>query len=93
VYVHALEEISGAPVAHFGFQFSAIPQEVGESISNDVRARLSRRLDAALGELSLDPPALAKSAHDCLYCGYRAAGWCEGVPELAVTAIEPIAIQ
>jgi CRISPR/Cas system-associated exonuclease Cas4 (RecB family) len=91
VYVRALEEISGTPVAQFGFQFSAIPKEVGESISNEVRARLSQRLDAALGELAVDPPALAKSAHECRYCGYRTAGWCAGVPELAVSAIEPLA--
>ena len=91
VYVRALEEISGAPVDHFGFQFSAIPREVGETISNDVRARLSHRLDAALAELALDPPTLAKSAHECRYCGYRTAGWCPGVPELAVSVIEPVA--
>jgi len=90
VYVRALEEIAGAPVAHFGFQFSAIPQEVGESISNEVRARLAQRFDAALGELALDPPTLAKSARDCRYCGYHSAGWCKGVSALAVTAIEPV---
>jgi len=88
VYVRALEEIAGAPVAHFGFQFSAIPKEVGESISNEVRARLAQRFDAALGELALDPPTLAKSARECRYCGYHSAGWCKGVSALAVTAIE-----
>jgi ATP-dependent helicase/nuclease subunit A len=88
VYVRALEEISGMPVAHFGFQFSAIPKEVGESISSDVRARLSQRLDATLGMLTVDPPTLAKSAYECRYCGYHSAGWCAGVPELAVSALE-----
>ncbi|MBK5186673.1 MAG: UvrD-helicase domain-containing protein [Gemmatimonadaceae bacterium] len=84
VYVRALEAIGGAPVADFGFQFSAIATNVGGSITERERAALDERLAATLEELRVRPPTLAKSADECRYCGYLSAGWCPGVAELAI---------
>ena len=87
VYVAALEGIGGVRVAEFGFQFTAIATQIGGAITDDARAALAARLRATLKELDANVPSLAKSANDCRYCGYRAVGWCPGVPEIAIAAL------
>ena len=88
VYVNAIDAITGGRVADFGFQFSAIAIQIGGPIAPDARVVLDERLAAALKQLDLEPQPLARSANDCRFCGYRAVGWCPGVPALAVAAIE-----
>ncbi len=87
VYVAALEGIGGRPVAAFDFQFTAIATQIGGSLTDESRAALSARLRATLKELDVEPPSLAKSANDCRHCGYRAVGWCPGVPAIAIAGL------
>ncbi|MEP7087668.1 MAG: UvrD-helicase domain-containing protein [Gemmatimonadota bacterium] len=87
VYIAALEDIGGARVADFGFQFTAIATRIGGALTDESRAALSARLHATLRALDVEPPALAKSANDCRFCGYRAVRWCPGVPEIAITGL------
>lgn len=69
VYSAAAARISGLPVSRFVFHFThgGVSVEAGEGD------------EPALDHVGVGEPALATDARECAGCGYRAAGWCEGV--------------
>jgi ATP-dependent helicase/nuclease subunit A len=78
VYVAALEAIGDVPVSRFAFQFSRAAVQVSEPVSDATRALGQAALAAVFGEV--DAGAARPTAHpaECRFCGYRAAGWCDG---------------
>jgi ATP-dependent exoDNAse (exonuclease V) beta subunit len=79
-YVTAAGAIGGEPVARFAFQFSSVAQQVSEPMTEERRSSSRATLAGLLERIGSDAPALTSHAQDCNYCGYRAAGWCAGVP-------------
>jgi len=80
VYVEAAGAVSGLPVAEFGFQFSKAGVQVRTVVSDAERAMASERVGRVLDGIERGDDALTEHPHECCFCGYREAGWCEGVP-------------
>jgi ATP-dependent helicase/nuclease subunit A len=96
LYVAAAEAIGGEPVSRFAFQLSRPPEQLSAPITPELREAGKRRLRALAERMDAEaasPAARRMAVHpaECRYCGYRSAGWCEGVkaPETAEQCAEP----
>lgn len=78
-YVSAIEAVGGRPVVAFGFQFSRAGVQVAEVVTPELRARAAAQLGATLEAIEAGEWGLTASRTECWFCGYRRAGWCEGV--------------
>jgi ATP-dependent helicase/nuclease subunit A len=80
VYVAAAEAIGAQNVARFAFQFSRAGVQVSEPISATARRQAAEELEAVFRALQTGAPELTSFPHECRFCGFRAVGWCPGVP-------------
>jgi hypothetical protein len=80
VYAAALSDIGGMPVERFAFLFSKPGVEVSEPVGDAARAEAGAEIGRMLVEMGEEAPALTQHPWECRYCGYKAVGWCEGVP-------------
>ncbi len=88
LYVAAAEAIGGEPVSRFAFQFSRAGEQVSVPLTPALREAGRARLRVLTGRMEQDAPApgarpLTTHPHECRYCGYRSAGWCEGAAQPA----------
>ncbi len=86
VYVAAAGELTGLPVASFGFQFSRPGiqlRTVGGEVASGAAAERFLRTASRIGR---GVPTLATDPAHCVHCGYRAAGWCPGVAPVGAGA-------
>jgi hypothetical protein len=90
LYVAVAEAIGGEPVSRFAFQFSRAATQVSEPVTQELREQGRARIRALAERMDAEaasPAARRMAVHpaECRYCGYRSAGWCEGVraPETA----------
>jgi ATP-dependent helicase/nuclease subunit A len=79
VYVGAVEGVSGREVAEFGFLFSRAGAYVSEELTHEVRVAGVRGVDEMVAGIEAGERGLTASPVECRFCGYRRAGWCEGV--------------
>lgn len=79
VYVTALEALARRPVTRFAFHFSMARTQVGGLLSAEERAAAGSAVRAVIERIGVGEPALTAFPAECRFCGYREAGWCEGV--------------
>ncbi|MGH7625537.1 MAG: UvrD-helicase domain-containing protein [Gemmatimonadaceae bacterium] len=83
VYVAAAEGISGLPVHRFAFHFTASDTQLGATLTEEDRAHARNQfVQRTTAAVQPDPP-LTRFPHECTFCGYRKAGWCEGLEPVA----------
>ncbi len=78
-YVRATEAIAGQPVTRFVFHFSRAGGAVEVPITAASRDAGIRRIGRLVQLTGTGGATLTSHPGDCRYCGYRTAGWCEGV--------------
>lgn len=78
VYISAVEGIGGIPVTTFAFQFPKAGQ-IAESVTGQMRSDANARFVTACDQIAAGASPLTSHPEECIYCGYRKAGWCEGV--------------
>jgi ATP-dependent helicase/nuclease subunit A len=79
VYVRAVEAVGGRDVAEFGFHFSGAGLHIAEPVTAAVRAEAGAAVSRALDVIEAGERGMTASPQECRFCGYRKAGWCEGV--------------
>lgn len=80
-YVRAVEgAVEGGSVRAFGFLFSGAKVNVARPVDSDGRRTMLMQLQLALSEVQTGSRDLTVFAAECQWCGYLAAGWCEGAP-------------
>jgi ATP-dependent helicase/nuclease subunit A len=80
VYLAAAKAIGGLPVNRFGFHFSRPGVQVAGSIDAVEAEAATERFHSTADEIGVGVPALAEDPAHCVRCGYRAPGWCPGLP-------------
>jgi len=78
VYVGAAEAIAGRPVERFAFQFSRAAVQIGERITDDVRAEMRAHVRERVQRIGQGSPPVTPHAGECRFCGYMKVGLCEG---------------
>ena len=78
-YARAVEEISGAPVGSFAFQFAGEGAHVGGGRTDADRTEDEGALYALIQLARRGARELTRFPAECRFCGYREAGWCAGV--------------
>ncbi|HEY9504516.1 MAG TPA: ATP-dependent DNA helicase [Gemmatimonadales bacterium] len=79
VYVGALEAVSGLSVKSFAFHFSSAGEQIGGSVTDELRSAGALEVSQALEAMGGDAPALTRYPTECRWCGYRKEKWCPGV--------------
>jgi ATP-dependent helicase/nuclease subunit A len=79
VYVGAVEALAGREVASFAFHFSRAAAHVAQPITPELRAAGAAGVAGMLDAIEAGERSLTRNARECVFCGYRKAGWCEGV--------------
>ena len=79
VYVGALEAVSGLSVKSFAFHFSSAGEQIGGSVTDELRSAGALEVSQALEAMGDDAPALTRYPTECRWCGYRKEKWCPGV--------------
>lgn len=79
VYVCAVEGVSGREVGEFGFLFSGAGEYVPDAVAPELREAAVRNVAVALADIEAGERGLTAAPVECRFCGYRQAGWCEGV--------------
>lgn len=80
VYVTAAEAIGGQDVGRFAFQFSRSGVQISDPITAPARRQALEDVERRLRGMRIGAPDLTDHPHECRFCGYRAVGWCPGVP-------------
>lgn len=78
-YVTAAEAITGTRVGRFVFQFSRAGRPSERRMDDALRADALGRLGTLVQLTGAGAASLTTHPNDCRSCGYRTAGWCEGV--------------
>ena len=78
-YVTAAEAISGGPVGRFVFQFSRAGRPSEARVDDAMRAAAMAQVGKLVQLTGAGADSLTTRPNDCRSCGYRTAGWCEGV--------------
>jgi ATP-dependent helicase/nuclease subunit A len=78
VYTGAVEAVSDRPVAAFAFHFSRTGEHLAEPVTRAEREHGARILAEILAAIEAGERGLTANPHECRFCGYRQAGWCEG---------------
>ncbi|HEY6826559.1 MAG TPA: PD-(D/E)XK nuclease family protein, partial [Gemmatimonadaceae bacterium] len=92
-YSAAVEAITEAPVASFGFQFAGTGMFVGGARTNEQRELDSVALDRLIQLARAGERRLTAFPAECEFCGYRQAGWCAGVSPAPVVAEQALAAE
>lgn len=79
VYIGAVEGVTGREVGEFGFLFSRVGEYVAAEVTAEMRGEGAGRVDELLGAIEAGERELTATLVECRFCGYRQAGWCEGV--------------
>jgi len=79
VYVGAVEAVSGREAEEFGFLFSRAGEYVAERVTGELRNGAALRVQELVAAIEAGDRGLTANAVECRFCGYRQAGWCQGV--------------
>lgn len=80
VYVAAAQGVSGLPVQRFAFHFTDPGTQISTTLTNQERDHAATQFVQLAHNATQPDPPLTSFPHECAFCGYRKAGWCEGVP-------------
>lgn len=80
VYVAAAQGVSGLPVQRFAFFFTDLGSQAGPPLTDQDRAHAASEFVQLAHRASQPDPPLTTFPRECVFCGYRKAGWCEGRP-------------
>jgi ATP-dependent helicase/nuclease subunit A len=85
-YVMAAEAVAGRAVGRFVFQFSRAGRPSETRVDDALRVAAKLQVGRLVQLTGSGAATLTTRPDDCQGCGYRTAGWCEGVSAPGTTA-------